>query len=232
MKREHDTPSHGGNILKVARERQVPIEELHDFSASINPLGMPPGVAAAVQRALEEAGHYPEQHAAPLVEALASFHGIAEEHLLAGNGSTELIYLLPRVLRPKRAAIVVPAFGDYARALAQVGSSIDYLPLASADHFAFDPLKVAADVAAGVELVYVANPGHPSGVPIPREALLAFADRRQPLRAPFAHQVLRDPRSAGGIPGGSRRRGGTLDPGAGAVDGRRAGPARGPGLPR
>ena len=71
--------------------------------------------------------------------ALAAAHRLPEESLLAGNGSTELIYLLPRALRPPRAAVVTPAFGEYARALELAGVSCDTLPLDPEDGFRFDP---------------------------------------------------------------------------------------------
>ena len=39
---------HGGNVFAVARSLGIAPEELLDFSASINPLGMAPGVREAV----------------------------------------------------------------------------------------------------------------------------------------------------------------------------------------
>jgi len=167
---------HGGNILALARERQLPLAALHDFSASINPLGPPEGVAAALRDALPEVAHYPEQHAARLVEALADFHALPPETLLAGNGSTELIYLLPRALRPARAAIVTPAFGEYARALALAEVPVDPLPLDPGDGFRFDPQALLARLAPDCTMLLVANPGNPNGMTISPRDLLALAD--------------------------------------------------------
>jgi len=174
--RELSPAVHGGNILALARERQLPLEALHDFSASINPLGPPAGVAAALPAALPEVAHYPEQHAARLVEALASFHALPPETLLAGNGSTELIYLLPRALKPTRAAVVTPAFGEYARALCLAGVPVDPLPLDPEDDFRFDPQGLLARLAPECGMVVVANPGNPSGVAIDPARLLELAD--------------------------------------------------------
>jgi len=173
-----DLPAtHGGNILALARAHDLPLEALHDFSASINPLGFPAGVAQALQASLAELSHYPEQHAERLVEALSMHHRLAPAHLLAGNGSTELIYLLPRVLRPRSAAIVTPAFGEYARALSLADIPYTQLPLSPSNGFAFDPSALAERLNPECEMVLLANPGNPSGVPVAPQTLREFAER-------------------------------------------------------
>ncbi|MDF1579942.1 MAG: threonine-phosphate decarboxylase CobD [Desulfuromonadales bacterium] len=164
-------PTHGGEALRVARESGIPLADVLDFSASINPLGMPEGVRPAVLAALDECIHYPEAHGASLIEALADFHAIAAQRLLVGNGSTELIYLLPRVLRPRRAALVTPAFSEYAKALAQIDCPVDLIPLAADDDFQFDPERIVAALAENVDLVWLANPGNPSGALIAVDAI-------------------------------------------------------------
>jgi len=173
-----DSPAnHGGNILALARIHDLPLEALHDFSASINPLGFPAGVVPALQASLAELCHYPEQHAGRLVEALSVQHGLEPGQLLAGNGSTELIYLLPRVLRPRSVAIVTPAFGEYARALSQADIPYTQLPLSPSEGFSFDPAALAERLDPACEMVLLANPGNPSGVPIEPQALREFAER-------------------------------------------------------
>ena len=52
--------SHGGNIYKKAKEMGIREEDILDFSANINPLGMPAGVRLAVMEALDKAEHYPD----------------------------------------------------------------------------------------------------------------------------------------------------------------------------
>ena len=42
IKTQHPADTgHGGNIYKIAEETGIPVENLIDFSASINPLGVP-----------------------------------------------------------------------------------------------------------------------------------------------------------------------------------------------
>lgn len=173
-----DSPvKHGGNILALAAAHDLPLGAILDFSASINPLGPPEEVVVALQAALQELCHYPEQHAGRLVDDLAEDHALPSACFLAGNGSTELIYLLPRVLLPKRAAIVAPAFGEYVRACELAGVPVDVLELDPDDQFHFDPTTLLERLDPACELVFVANPGNPSGVPIEPQSLLDFSRR-------------------------------------------------------
>jgi threonine-phosphate decarboxylase len=152
-------PRHGGGVYDLARSLGVKVSDLLDFSANINPLGFPPGLAPAVLKALEETVHYPDRRCAALRRDLAAYHGLAPEQILVGNGSTELIFLLPRVLAPLQGLIVAPAFSEYEAALAAARVPAAFHLTGEADNFtlagALDP--------QGADLVFLANPASPSG---------------------------------------------------------------------
>ncbi len=168
---------HGGGVAQAALELGVPLSRILDFSASINPLGIPQAVLAAARDALAEAVHYPEIDAASLRGDLADFHRLPADRLLTGSGSTELLYLFPRVLRPRRALLVTPAFSEYARALAQAGVPLDTFPLDPEDGFRLDPERLAGAVEADTDLVILANPGNPTGRGIDPGQIEALAYR-------------------------------------------------------
>ena len=65
---------HGGNVFAVARSLGIPPEEIIDFSASINPLGMAPGVREALGGCVERLLHYPDKDSADLKQCLAAYH--------------------------------------------------------------------------------------------------------------------------------------------------------------
>ena len=79
--------THGGDRHHAAQRAGCSPAEILDFSATINPLGPPPGVLDAARAALSEATHYP--HAEPLRAALAARLGL---DVVIGNGATELLY--------------------------------------------------------------------------------------------------------------------------------------------
>lgn len=154
---------HGGNVFAVARALGIPPEELLDFSASINPLGPAPGVREAVYAAFDRVVHYPDSGAVALSEALSHFHGVATANVCVANGSTELIYLLPRLIPGKRALIIAPPFAEYARAFALAGWEIDYFQLSPSHGFALDWEELEAVLAKGYDLLFFCNPGNPTG---------------------------------------------------------------------
>lgn len=169
--------AHGGGVDRAMDELGLSRSQIADFSASINPLGVPPQVLQALQHALSRISDYPELDAASLRAELAAFHRLPPENLLPGSGSTELIYLLPRVLRPRRALLIQPCFGEYAPALQQAGCRIDTFNLDPDDNFAFNLERLLAALHPQTELVVLANPGNPSGVAIAPRQLLELADR-------------------------------------------------------
>ena len=171
--------NHGGGIHQAAAQLQRPVTDLLDFSASINPLGMPMAVRLAAAAALDEAIHYPEIHAESLVTALAAFHHLDPRHFLPGNGSTPLFALLARTLRPRRALIVRPAFSEYQRALQLAGTEIDFFDLTPENDFTLDLAQLVERLTPKTDLLLIANPGNPSGARIEATMLLALTQALQ-----------------------------------------------------
>ena len=168
---------HGGRIFAVARELGIAPEAIVDFSASINPLGAAPGVASAVTAAMASIGHYPEIGSPALSVALAGLHGVPEKMLAVANGSTELIYLLPRLGgKGGRALLVAPTFSEYAHSLELAGWTVDYHCLDPENGFALDLSEVAAQLAKGFDLLFFCNPGNPTGRLYSREEIKGVYD--------------------------------------------------------
>jgi threonine-phosphate decarboxylase len=165
------TPPHGGDVYHLARSLGIPLSELLDFSANINPLGYPPGLPGALVAALAEVVHYPDRRCLDLRGKLAAYHHLSPEEILVGNGSTELIYLLARVLHPRQALIVAPAFSEYEAALRVAQVPVEFHLTPEAHCFTLDqPFN-----PRGADLVFLANPASPSGVLLAPELLLAVA---------------------------------------------------------
>ncbi len=160
-------PPHGGNVYELAQALGLEVRDLLDFSANINPLGMPEGARRAALEAWPELGHYPDTHCLELREALAAYHGLDPTRILVGNGSTELIYLLARALNPRQALIVTPAFSEYERAL-----RVSQVPVAfhATSEDRYFTLSQAPD-PQGADLVFLANPASPSGALLPPDEL-------------------------------------------------------------
>ena len=172
-------PTHGGNIYKAARERGTPIDLITDFSASINPIGPPAGGLRAIRSALKQIVHYPDPDCWQLRHTLAQQSGVDADMILVGNGSTELIHLLPRALAIKSALIMGPTFEEYARALLDAGSSVRYVHAKRAERFR-PPLKEVlrqlSSKRSRFEAVFVCNPNNPTGQVMNRSVLCELAE--------------------------------------------------------
>ncbi|RQW87596.1 MAG: aminotransferase class I/II-fold pyridoxal phosphate-dependent enzyme, partial [Geobacter sp.] len=144
-----ETFDHGGTVFALARSLGIQSEELLDFSANINPLGPAPGVREAVCCAFQRVLHYPDRESFELRQALAGVHRVDIDNLVVANGSTELIYLLPRLLPGARGLIIAPAFSEYARALDRAGWQTEHLLLSPDDGFALSLEKLAVKLAEG-----------------------------------------------------------------------------------
>ena len=159
---------HGGDVFAAARALGARVGDLLDFSANINPLGFPEGVREAVIESLPLLRHYPDPASFELVEAVAREKGLRREQVMIGNGSTELIYLVSRVLKPGRALIVGPAFFEYERALNLAGVETLFHQ-ADEDH---DFTIIEPPPTGDCRMVFLANPGNPSGTLVRPETLL------------------------------------------------------------
>ena len=74
-------PKHGGNIYQ---NPECSAEWL-DFSANINPFGVPETVQHAIQRAVAALVHYPDPAQQKLRQALAEFHGRLPAEIVCGD---------------------------------------------------------------------------------------------------------------------------------------------------
>ncbi len=127
---------HGGHVYQVARALGRSVDSFVDFSASINPLGPPTSVLCAIQRALPACGRYPDPSAEPLRQRLAREHGVSQDSIVLGNGSAELIRVLPRALSLRQGYVVGPTFMEYEESLHIAGARCVSVLAQSAERYA------------------------------------------------------------------------------------------------
>lgn len=104
------------NIYRLAEELNLQERKIVDFSISTNPLGVSNKIKTEIRKHLKYLDHYPDPDTKRLRKRLAQYHGIDPEMILCGNGSTELLYLMMRVLKPKSVLVPAPTYSGYERA--------------------------------------------------------------------------------------------------------------------
>jgi len=167
---------HGGNIYRASEETGISIHRIMDFSASINPLGVPESVVQAIRESIQYLPHYPEPFTEQLTMQLGRHLDLDPQTVLCGNGSTELIYLVTRALAPRNVLIPAPTFSEYERACMIVrGTSCVRFALARENNFDLDPEEFIAAMA-GCDMAFLCNPNNPTGRLLKRDAVLAIAE--------------------------------------------------------
>jgi threonine-phosphate decarboxylase len=172
---------HGGNIYEASRRTGIPEDRIIDFSASINPIGVPKGVARTIRRSVSRLPHYPEPFADRLARRIGETIDVPSDSIICGNGSTELIYLVPRVLQPAKVVIPEPSFCEYERACVVSGTQeIIGHRLKAEKNFDINPDEFVRTIAAttapgGCTIAFLCNPNNPTGRLVTKKDVLKIA---------------------------------------------------------
>lgn len=146
--------THGGNIYQK--------QNMLDFSANINPLGMPDAVREAIIRSALECAYYPDPNCTELTARLAESEQIPSAQIVCGNGAADLIYRIAYAFHPQRALIPVPTFSDYECALREIGCQITEYPLDALQNYQMD--AGFSDVLSDeLDIVFLCTPNNPTG---------------------------------------------------------------------
>lgn len=161
---------HGGNVYDKSPTGRPWL----DFSANINPLGLPKSVKQVLQNSIDDVIHYPDPKASELKAAIAEHYGVARENIVLGNGAAELFYLFLQMVRPKHVLIPVPSFSEYERAAKAADCQVTYFPLDSAKNFCMDWQKLFKSALESADCVILGNPNNPTGNLLTRQEILTF----------------------------------------------------------
>jgi len=168
---------HGGTPQCDMVRLGVPVRPVIDFSVNLNPLGPPPVIKEKWQELIEAVDHYPSVEGDGVAHYYERVCKIASRNFLAGNGSTEMIYLLPRVLGFKRAAVLTPSYHDYERASLLAGAKVQRCALALNDDFALPSEGQLMELLDKVDAFWIARPNNPTGNLFSKRRILALAEK-------------------------------------------------------
>ena len=165
---------HGGNIYDY---NQID----YDFSANVNPLGMPESVVEIIKNRAAQACIYPDIQGRALKKQIALHDGVSPQHIVLGNGVGELIYGLCNGLRPERCLVLAPTFSEYESGIRSVGCKLSRLNLSEDDEFHLTRNDMS-DLFSwirqikGKGIIFLCNPNNPTGVAVEKQHLLRIAD--------------------------------------------------------
>lgn len=167
---------HGGNLYEIARKYNLIEDEIIDFSANINPLGVPETLETIIRAGAPQLTAYPDIHYTELKEAIAEKYHLRVENIHVGNGGAQVIFDFIRCVSPRCSLVVQPTFLEYERALGAVGSKIKEYYLLEEESFQLNVEGVIKALDPSVEMVVLCNPNNPTSTYVSREDLIRLAE--------------------------------------------------------
>jgi len=115
----------GKPISELAREMGIDEARIIKLASNENPRGVSPLARRAIEAALSELARYPDGNGFELKQALARRYGIAQERIVLGNGSNDVLEMAARAfLAPGLAAVYSQhAFAVYPLAVQAAGAA-------------------------------------------------------------------------------------------------------------
>ena len=153
---------HGSDLEKIADYYHLSKENIVLFGANVNPLGLSGQVKKDLAAHLDVISSYPDRNYTDLKKAIASYTGTSAEHIVVGNGSTELISLLISQRAPKKALLLGPTYSEYARELNLVGGTLEYYNLKEEQDFKLDISDLTDALKSDIDLLIICNPNNPT----------------------------------------------------------------------
>lgn len=166
---------HGGDPERELKRLGLGAREVLDYSVNVSPLGVPGEVKAIWKDLWREIECYPSVDGEGVVRYYQERFDLAPAQVLAGNGSTEFIYLAPRALALQKVVVINPSFHDYTRACRAAGAELIPVALEPAAGFAPPDSAVLEEALARGDGLFLGNPNNPTGTVFPRQTLLDLA---------------------------------------------------------
>ncbi|HTY56510.1 MAG TPA: histidinol-phosphate transaminase [Candidatus Binataceae bacterium] len=144
-------------------QRELGIEEPVKLASNENPLGPSPRAMAAVAAALYDVNRYPDGSNWAVRQKIATKHGVGADHIFMAGGSVEVLNLMAFLfLRPGLNAVFSEhSFAIYSLAVAAAGGEGRVVPMRPGWHH--DLGTIAQRIDANTRIVFLDNPGNPTG---------------------------------------------------------------------
>lgn len=165
----------GRPIEEVARELNLPANEIIKLASNENPLGPSPLALAAMQKVLANLNLYPDGNAFCLKQKLAEKLGVMPANLILGNGSNEIIEFIGHAYFAPGVDVIVSqfCFAIYPLVAKLFGANVVTVPAKNHGHDLPAMLKA---ITPRTRVIFVANPNNPTGTLAPREEVVRLVN--------------------------------------------------------
>ena len=156
---------HGGNIYSYIEKYGI---EPNDFSSNLSFFDYKDKLQEIYEKSFQKCFSYPDENYCELTNAIANFENIESCNITVSNGASELINIIPFVLKSKKTLLFAPTFNEYAERFSKVSEIYEYI-LKHENSF-----KIQNDFyekIKEVDTVIIVNPNNPTGNIIKKDEL-------------------------------------------------------------
>lgn len=163
---------HGGDIYSYIELNGI---EPLDYSANVNPLGMPIKAKEALVESMDRYSFYPDINCTKLTDVVSKYENIRKEYVLFGNGAADIIFRICYSINPKKALVLAPTFSEYEQALSNTKCEIKLFELKPEDNFGLN-LSILEHIT-DCNIIFICNPNNPTGNLINKELMYKVAKK-------------------------------------------------------
>lgn len=169
------TPYQPGKPIEEL-QRELGLSQIIKLASNENPLGPSRMAIEAMEKAAVDLVRYPDGNGFNLKQTLAQRLGVDASQITLGNGSNDILEIVPRVFADQDSEIIFSqySFAVYGLATLAVGASAVVTPAIDYGH---DLDAMGAAITSSTKVIFIANPNNPTGSWVPRQTLLQFLEQ-------------------------------------------------------
>jgi len=167
------TPYQGGRPISEI-QREYGLSNVIKLASNENPLGVSKKVQEAIKIAVTQIGRYPDGNGYYLKDALAKKLSVSAKSITLGNGSNDILELIPRAYVCSKDDEVIfsqYAFVVYPLVTKAIGAKAIVTP---ANDFGHDLNAMYEAITDKTKVIFIANPNNPTGTLLSNEEIYNF----------------------------------------------------------
>jgi histidinol-phosphate aminotransferase len=176
----------GKSPEQVAAAAGIPVNSIIKLDANENPYGCSPKVMEALSK-YDSFSVYPDAGQRELRKMLAGYVGVSAEHIVASNGSDQMIDLISRLFVGPGDEVInfPPTFDIFRFAVALCNGKVVNVP--RDENYNVDIAAAKKAITKKTKLIFLVNPNNPTGTPTSQSDILELLDTGVPLLADEAY---------------------------------------------
>ncbi len=146
------------------------------YNSNLNPMGIPESVTKSLKENLGSIIRYPSDYYDDLKKAVSTYAGCETDHIVLGNGLSDMLRQYSSLIIPQKALLLVPSAMEYENVLSIYGCEIDYYNLDEEKDYILDAKDFVSKLDSSYDVVIIGNPNNPTSQVISRMDMELIAE--------------------------------------------------------